>query len=254
MIRLASFLFFLCLTQSITFSQSDNTLMDVGRLTTAEVREADPESLATVDLSAAFLSTPNHQIFGFIGEEFQRFRIKFISVVKNQGAVNQYLVYGKTMVRNHVVPFQGIVQLNTWNIHEGAETQQSGIIGGTYTFYEQAGIEHSGILQGSFSSHIYQASANEWLCDDRNSEADEYANNQFSGTWKAYEGGLVLPCRWGDYRIPDCADLDAGLADFYPAIQYQENGWQNYVKLADALYGKNKEALKKEMQTWWEHP
>ena len=60
-------------------------------------------------------------------------------------------------------------------------------------------------------------------------------------------------CNWGDYRIPNCGDLDIGAGGFSPADKYLTNGWQNY---RDANFGgpetpKSKKAATLEYVRWW---
>jgi hypothetical protein len=47
------------------------------------------------------------QPLGFIGENFQRINIKFISVIQNPDNHLQYMIFGKTRVKGNICDFQG---------------------------------------------------------------------------------------------------------------------------------------------------
>ncbi|HMU12618.1 MAG TPA: hypothetical protein PKE53_01360, partial [Flavobacteriales bacterium] len=49
------------------------------------------------------------EILGFIGNDYQRLYIRFISVIQNPTNPYEYLVYGKTMVKETVCSFQGSI-------------------------------------------------------------------------------------------------------------------------------------------------
>ncbi len=65
-------------------------------------------------------------------------------------------------------------------------------------------------------------------------DADGYSNNLFTGTWSSYGGSMTKPCNWGDYRIPNCGDLDSGDGEFVPNEKYRSKGWQSYVDAMNA--------------------
>ena len=69
----------------------------------------------------------------------------------------------------------------------------------------------------------------------------------------SYKTKSSKKCHWGDYRIPDCGDLDKGAGEFSVSEKYIKNGWENY-KLAWKTYPETPEALKaqeKEKEKWW---
>jgi|GEM_PF-7029135 len=63
------------------------------------------------NLSKLFTATDNSQVFGFIGDNFQRIRIKFISVKKDPQDAETYLISGKSMVKNNIEPFNGRLKI-----------------------------------------------------------------------------------------------------------------------------------------------
>ncbi len=44
---------------------------------------------------------------GFVGENYQRLQVHFISVIKNYDNPFEYFLYGKTNTDNHICSFQG---------------------------------------------------------------------------------------------------------------------------------------------------
>jgi len=57
------------------------------------------EQLEKYNFSILFISTNNTYVYGFIGNNYQRIRIKFITVTKDSLKPNIYKVYGKSMVK-----------------------------------------------------------------------------------------------------------------------------------------------------------
>ncbi len=58
---------------------------------------------------------------------------------------------------------------------------------------------------------------------------DSFSNNGFIGTWTSYKTNTSKKCNWGDYRIPDCGDLDSGTGEFMVSSKYIKNGWLEYM-------------------------
>jgi hypothetical protein len=65
------------------------------------------------DFSQLFLHTDNSIIYGFIGNNYQRLRIKFITVTKSESLSNTYLVYGKSMVKKNICEFRGAISISS---------------------------------------------------------------------------------------------------------------------------------------------
>jgi hypothetical protein len=55
--------------------------------------------------------------------------------------------------------------------------------------------------------------------------ADGFSNNQFIGSWTSYKTDASKKCNWGDYRIPECGDLDIGAGELSISEKYSKNGW-----------------------------
>lgn len=51
------------------------------------------------------------EILGFIGEDYQRFFIHFVSIIQNPTNHYEYLVYGKTKVKEAICSFQGKISV-----------------------------------------------------------------------------------------------------------------------------------------------
>jgi hypothetical protein len=194
---------------------------------------------------------------GFIGEEFQRMRIHFISVIKNSEKPGEYLVYGKTKVKNNICEFQGFIRIKNaktyYNEKQSAKIQ--GVINGEYVFMENPNQAGSGKFAGKFETLFCLDKSGQLIYNNYALGADEYKNNQFSGEWKSYKTGIKKICNWGDYRIPDCGDLDQGAAYFSPLEKYYDKGWEFYEKIYSQKEFDQKfydEALKIENSNWWE--
>ncbi len=63
------------------------------------------------DFSGIWTQTENYLVFGIIGEEHQRIKIKLLSVVKNAVNPGEYLVSGKSNVKGNICDFKGTINL-----------------------------------------------------------------------------------------------------------------------------------------------
>jgi hypothetical protein len=204
------------------------------------------------DLAGLFTNT-GRQTFGFIGEEYQRFSIVFLSVIRNPESEFQYMVYGRNRVKDNVCEFQGtfnVTEIYLFNDEDSPEIEK-GIIMGNYLLYENPNQKHVGIFRGSFMSRWYKDSVGNIRYDDLASVADGFSNNQFVGSWTAYSGRATRPCHWGDHRIPLSGPLDTGTAEFFPAEEFHAFGWRNYVDAWGGGSSIQQEARKKEEEHWW---
>lgn len=215
--------------------------------------------LLKYDFSKLFTFTDNAYVYGFIGNDFQRIRIKIISIKKDAVRADVYRVYGKSMVKNNIDEFRGFIMITTISevkpMHYGVddELKNKGIkgeyvISGKYKFEEDSNQLHSGVFKGSFHSKFYLDKNSDVHYYDIDSYSDGYANNQFVGTWANHDKKLSKPCNWGDYRIPNSGSFDGGAGEFSPI---GGSGWETVrlqssydIKIADA-------AKKAESAQWW---
>lgn len=207
------------------------------------------------DLAPLLSGTDRSSILGFIGSDYQRFRIVFISVIKNNDNPSQYFVYGKSMVKGNVCDFQGTITIREATFitdDPEYENVKHGDIKGDYLFYEDPQQKHVGLFKGKFISSFYIDKHNKLVYDDLMGDADGYCNNMYTGTWSGYNSKTSKPCNWGDYRIPDSGDLDIGAGEFAPSEKYLPNGWLTYKQAyccGDSPEAEN--AKKIETAVWW---
>jgi hypothetical protein len=210
------------------------------------------KEIAVNDLGLLFTQTPSQFVYGFIGKDMQRFRIKFISVIKNHKDPLEYFVYGKSMVKDNVCDFQGTIRIT--HILDWKETDapgiRQGIITGDYIFYENPRQKHVGIFGGSFVSN-WMIDQGKVVYDDLAQVADGFSNNQFVGTWTSYSGKPDSPCHWGDYRIPLSGELDDGAGEFHPNEKFHDKGWRNYHDAYSGNSPRREQALMEEQREWW---
>ena len=207
------------------------------------------------DISSLLTQTKNNRVFGFIGDNYQRIRIKLISVIKNRENPSQYFVYGKSMVKDNICEFQGTISItNVFNFKnpESPEIKQGKVVG-DYLFYEYPQQKHVGQFKGVFSSNWYLDKEGNLKYDDLSDVADGFTNNEFVGTWTSYSGTVTKICNWGDDRIPMSGDLDDGTGEFHPSNKYQASGWLTYDQAYSGGISKDKEeeARRAEQKEWW---
>ena len=212
-----------------------------------------------------------YDILGYIGNDCKRLRIHFSSVTPDKGCDSVYHVTGSSMVMDNLCDFTGtlkiasITEINKEEREKNLEiAREAGdkewmernryskyVIKGSYLLNEEASQRGAGIFKGTFETFFYVKN-DSILYDDLDlMMSDSFKNNQFKGTWQPYGKENTKPCCWGDYRIPDCGDLDVGCAEFVPNERYgcnQALGWSDLYK---ALVNHNKDAAKREKARWW---
>ncbi|TFF35991.1 hypothetical protein [Mucilaginibacter psychrotolerans] len=172
---------------------------------TLEKRIAAKKELLKYDLSGIFTHTDNKQVFGFIGDNFQRLRIKFQSVRKDPAKPDTYIVTGKSLVKNNIRSFTGRITLNVASISSPEfyglddEYKDKGIkvrytLWGAYVLSETGNDEHSGVFKGIVTAKVYIDKNNVVQYDDIDINSDSFANNQFMGQWVSYDKKTIKTC------------------------------------------------------------
>jgi hypothetical protein len=249
---MGKFIIILLLLGVPAFSQENSSqfkaaIMKSGNLDAANVKK----EIQGYDLAPLLTKTDNASVLGFIGKEYERIRIKFISVIKNHNKPDEYFVYGKSMVKDNVCDFQGTLQIASAYYLKASNSNdvRQGIVIGDYLLFENPQQKHVGEFKGAFKISFYIDKRGKFLYDDLAFDADGFSNNEFVGTWSSYNGKLVQICNWGDYRIPMSADLDSGGGEFMPAQKYISNGWQSYSSETSGSQTKDVDADEK--LQWW---
>lgn len=171
-----------------------------------------------------------HHVIGFIGEQFQRLDIKYLSITKDYTRPQVYYVYGKSKVKNNICAFQGTIHIvkhykQTKNIHSGY--RQEGYIIANCDWYEKQDEIHSGYFKGVLQTFYAISQDGKLVYPDDGEEPASNYNNGFVGTWTDYTTGKSKPAHWGADFVPLSGDLNVAVAigDFIPNQKYHKNGW-----------------------------
>lgn len=242
-------------TATCTFSQkalrshkhliSDKEI-NLGRENTSDILKKDLKHLWLNE---------KQNIFGFIGKDYQRLRVKFLTAQRNPKVPGQYIISGKTKVSENVCKFQGILIVEKSYFLDSDELgfERSGILVGRYEFFEDPDNSHSGIFEGKFVTWWYKDRSGKIIYDITDSHSASYRNNQFAGNWNHYESDLQQIANWGDSRIPESGKLDVGTSEFGINIKYQKHGWDSFVKAFAGGFSKSAtaKAREEESKEWW---
>ena len=95
-------------------------------------------------------------------------------------------------------------------------------------FYEDSSQASSGIIKGTLTSSFCINKKGELYYDAIMFAGDGFSNNECIAIWTSYKTGKSKKCNWGDFRIPDCGDLDIGAGEFSVSNKYVKYGWDNY--------------------------
>ena len=201
------------------------------------------------------------EFLGYIGDNYQRFQIHFTSFQKSDKNPYEYVVAGKTRVKNNICDFTGIIRVISakyYEIVDGVNPDfpeyKFGNIMSKVEFFENKSQSGSGVIKGKLSTDVYFDEKGNLFYDDLMAIADGYYNNQFTGSWTSYITGNSKKCNWGDFRIPDSGSLDYGAGAFTLNKKYIHNGWESYYYsyCCSPDTNRTKEARKKELEKWWE--
>lgn len=192
---------------------------------------------------------------GFIGDNYQRFYIHLIAVVKDLEHPNEYFAYGKTRVKNNICAFQGKIKITSAQFGKKSDNPKfkQGAISADILFFEDQNNIAAGTLKGKMKTNFVLDTKGNMFYDAVNFVADGFSNNTFEGTWTSYKTKVTKKCNWGDFRIPNSGDLDIGAGEFSVNDKYLKSGWESYSLAnsgpdnADAY----KTANKKESEKWW---
>ena len=196
------------------------------------------------------------EILGFIGDDYQRFFIHFVSVIQNPTNPNEYLVFGKTKVKEVICSFQGTISVRNARMYKSCDipTYQQGYASCDVILYEDNKQSSTGVIKGKLKCEFLIDDKGQFRYDALMFESDGFSNNQFIGSWTSYKTNKTIKCNWGDYRIPESRNFDIGAGEFSVAEKYLLNGWGNY-KLAWGTYPETQDVLSaKRMENlhWWE--
>lgn len=189
------------------------------------------DSILTEDREDSKDKMKRAEVLGFIGDNFQRFYIHFISIIQNPTNPYEYLAYGKTMVKETVCSFQGKIMVKESRIYKSEDmpTYRQGVAICEIVLYEDKKQSSTGFIKGKMTTNFITDDKGKLRYDALMFVADGFANNQFKGSWTSYKTNNSKKCNWGDYRIPDSGDLDSGAGEFMISDKYIKNGWVSYM-------------------------
>jgi len=253
------YIIFLIISLIISFSSYGQGLNDYSDIIDIDdeykIIKSNLEELRESDLSSFWINNESERRLGFIGNNYRRLHIKFLSIIKNQKDSLEYFVYGKSMVSDNICKFQGVIRIKDSYYINSLEypNGKHGILVGEYAFFEKSNTTHSGTFKGRFTTYWYKDENGIVKYNDIWDVSAMYNNNQFAGTWTEYGKVKESIVNWGDSRIPLSGDLDVGTSEFCPSEKYASNGWIIFMIANGASPDRMNidEARKSENREWW---
>lgn len=245
--NILTLLLILCFSKNFAQNKDDNFYKEIKNYDIAEILTT--ENIITENNETLKKAEP----IGFIGNDYQRFYIHFISVIKNKDNPYEYLVQGKTKVKETIRPFLGTLTIKNATIGKDDDFPEYplGFATCEVNFYEDKKMTSTGSFKGTMTIG-YVKKNNQLIYDAVAFYTDGFSNNEFKGKWTSYKTGLSKKCNWGDYRIPESGDLDIGSGEFSPNSKYFDKGWKYYIL---SMYGETELDVdlgkKKEKIKWW---
>lgn len=242
---------------SHTYAQNKTSTNFYNQIKTYDLTSVfNPDSIKDDDNEKYKHSDP----LGFIDTTFQRFQIHFTSITKSKTNAYLYNVIGKTKVKNIICSFSGTIRVIEALIDTSAllndycsKDYRQGFIKTQVDLFENKKEPASGIITGVLTTDFYLDENGIMFYNALMLVADGFSNNQFEGKWKSYKTGKIKKCNWGDFRIPDCGNLDFGTGEFSVNDKFVIHGWENYQLAWGYNPGKPqvREARLKEEEQWW---
>lgn len=193
------------------------------------------QKYVTYDFS--LLLIPRTDFLGYIGDNYRRLYIHLKSISRDPKYEDNYLVVGESIVGKNVNSFIGNIKVTSVReyakLHYGCDDelkdagiQSEGLLIGQYKFQEDQTQPHSGTFEGIVTMYWYKDKTGAIKYDDIDASfSDSYTNNQYVGTWTAYQTTTQKIANWGERRVPFSGDLDRGAAEFSPDPKYKNQGW-----------------------------
>lgn len=197
---------------------------------------------------------------GFIGPNYQRLRIRILTIKRDAADSTRYYLTGKTQVAGHVSAFTGVLMMQqirelrhlALRIDETlSPAKREGIAFASYELREDPTQPKSGVFRGVLKTNWYVDKQGRFRYDDINGTGDGYCNNQFVGAWTSYATKKTLRCNWGDIRIPNSNGFDIGAGEFSPDPKYYPYGWQNFKLIWSESGTVGRQRENRENQDWW---
>lgn len=193
---------------------------------------------------------------GFIGENYQRFYIHYLKITKNSENPNEYIVTGKSKVKNFICSFTGtinVVDMYLFNEIEFPGYRQGEVVC-NINFRENPQDPGSGYFTGKLTTSFYLDSQNNIFYDTFYLEADKFKNNICEAKWTSYKTGKSKICNWGDFGapLPNGSDFDIGDGEIIINKKYLNNGWISFSELNSLDERKSQNAKKLEDENWWD--
>ena len=133
-------------------------------------------------------------ILGFIGDNYQRFHIHFISVIQYPKNPYEYFAYEKTKVKNTICSFQGTIKIIEAKLYiegDSPEYCEQGYAICEVLLFEDNKEESTGFIKGNLKSNFLTDNKGILGYDALIFVADGFSNNQFIGTWTSSKSNVV---------------------------------------------------------------
>jgi len=256
------FVIILVLSTRLLFGQA----FDQDRATSDFFTQIKNYDLSAVWLTDSILANEDEmrkrpRILGFIGDDYQRLHIRFISIIQNPFNPYEYFAYGKTKIDGNIRSFQGTIKVTKAQLYkevdipvdsDGLPNYKQGYVVCEVNLYQDRKEKSTGFFSGKLKTGFLIDDKGEFRYDAISFYDAMFSNNDFVGAWICYSTKSIKRVHWGDWRIPESGDLDIGSGEFSVNEKYVKNGWENYmISFYDTPEGEK--ARQKEKDQWWKN-
>ncbi len=217
-----------------------------------EVLNADKFS-EKYKLTEFFLNSQPQNIYGFIGHQLERIKVKIDNAEQSKISSVKYTLTGKTNVNNSIADFTGDLKLT--DIYEFKEpiTKHGLIICKFDAVLKETGTTpHIGVFRGNYYLILSKV-----VDDVRFPKAipQFIKSHTFAGYWQSNDTKMNLSVMWGEnYMLEELEDFLHGITGLLPIDEkIIEKSWNTYLDAysEDTPKDLKQKAIEAENSEWW---
>jgi hypothetical protein len=205
------------------------------------------------NLSKFFGKMESEKIFGFIGNEMERIKVKIMSIEQDKSSNSTFNISGKTKVSKNISDFNGQIKLtNVYSFKEPLSSHGLVICEFKAELKEIGNSAHTGVFKGNY-----------YLVLSKVAEEIRYPkttprflqNYTFAGNWISNNKKMNYPVLWGEnYLFEELETFFYGITN-KPQIEENvlDKSWQTYFEAYTEGVKPNikNKAVKDEKIQWW---
>lgn len=179
--------------------------------------------------------TKRPKILAFVGKDYMRFELRMMEVFKDSINPSRYRMWGRTRHMGWARTFVGDLFIQDIKLLKNKKGSYSeGVLKANLFLREDSLSQGAAHYEGILTCNFLISEKGKVYYNSLSLNKAEFSNNQFVGKRIPFQKNKeVQTCNWGDFRIPECGDLDIGKERFRPNEKYLNQNWRMYKLILD---------------------